>query len=695
MVARTVHASVDESMNTPRRASRHGRWRAASLAAVYVLMGIHIVHWKIAGRTLAPLEINEVLHTLHLGIITAGFIFMTVAVLATSVVGRFFCSWGCHILALEDLSTWLLEKVGIRPKPLRSRVLLWVPPMALAYLVAWPQVERLLLGEALPTLRVVSDPEGWTSFVTTDLWRNLPGPWIAVLTFAVCGFAIVYLLGSRSFCRYVCPYGALFAAADRLAPGRIVAAGDCQKCGTCTALCQSHIRVHEEVLQFGTVVSTSCLKDLDCVKGCPHQALRFGFTRPPLFRSWAELRRRPKRRYSFSRLEDVLMAASFMVALIVFRGLNDSMPFLLALAVAAIFSYIAVLCLRLARDARVRLNNFQLKATGRLTAAGRVFAVVALFLGGLTVHSAFLRYHSFLGQRAFHELARQSGERSAEGLSPARQIVAATALSHLETVDRWDWMRPTSLKRRLASLHLLMSSPAAAEAQLRAVLSEEPDDREARFRLGELLRSEGRTIAAAHQLEEVVASTEGLDSRRDRQLRGAAYAALAHMEATAGRRTQAIRHYEMAVRSSPGDAEALLALGSLLADTGALGDAETYLLRSVRLRPNSAAAHNNLGVVLTRLERDAEAMEHYQTSLRISPSDARVHYNLGMLLYEDGQLDAAVESIERALELRPEYPDAHFGLALALRGGGELGRARLHAQRAAELDDRYALHTGP
>ena len=47
---------------------------------------------------------------------------------------------------------------------------------------------------------VITDAEGWASFATTDFWRNLPGPGITALTFFVCGFAIVYLLGARSFC---------------------------------------------------------------------------------------------------------------------------------------------------------------------------------------------------------------------------------------------------------------------------------------------------------------------------------------------------------------------------------------------------------------------------------------------------------------------------------------------------------------
>ncbi|MDX1388453.1 MAG: 4Fe-4S binding protein, partial [Acidobacteriota bacterium] len=239
---------------------RYSRWRAATLASVYVLFGIHIAHWKIAGKTLAPLELNEVMYTLELGIVTAGFLFMVIAAASVVFFGRFFCSWACHILALEDLAAWLLKKVGIRPRPVRSRVLLLVPPLALFYMFIFPQVMRVMEGRPFPGLRVFTDLDGWGSFVTNDYWRNLPGPWITGFTFLVCGFLIVYILGSRSFCRYACPYGAVFALADRFAPGQIMAGENCEQCGKCTAACTSDIRGHEELKQFGRVVSSACLK---------------------------------------------------------------------------------------------------------------------------------------------------------------------------------------------------------------------------------------------------------------------------------------------------------------------------------------------------------------------------------------------------------------------------------------------------
>src|SRR5690606_21924601 len=160
---------------------------------------------------------------------------------------------------------------------------------------------------------------------TTDFTRNLPGPWIAGITFLVCGFLVVYLLGSRSFCTYVCPYGAVFGIADRFAPGKILLAGDCTACGICTASCQSRVRVHEEVLRYGKVVDPSCLKDLDCVAVCPTGGLRWGFTTPTVMtRARAPVRiRRP---HTLAAGEEILAAAIFVSVFFMLRGLYGTVP---------------------------------------------------------------------------------------------------------------------------------------------------------------------------------------------------------------------------------------------------------------------------------------------------------------------------------------------------------------------------------
>ena len=120
--------------------------RAASLLLVYVLVLAHVIHWRLSGRTMAPLEFNEARITLEVGIVTAGFLFMAIAFASTAIFGRFFCSWGCHILALEDGCSWLLDKGGLRPKPIRSKLLAWIPIGLVAYLFLWPVARRLAVS---------------------------------------------------------------------------------------------------------------------------------------------------------------------------------------------------------------------------------------------------------------------------------------------------------------------------------------------------------------------------------------------------------------------------------------------------------------------------------------------------------------------------------------------------------------------
>jgi ferredoxin len=328
------------------RAHRFGAWRAGALFSVYVLMVVHILHWQLAGRTLAPLELHEVMYTAELGVVTAGFLFMAGTLLLTAVFGRFFCGWACHLLALQDLSAWLLKKLGIRRKPIRARVIAWAPFVIMFYMFVWPQLERIADGRPHPGFRFAGDEEPIASFTTTNFWRNLPDPWIALLTFVVCGGWIVYVLGSRGFCTHACPYGAAFRLLDRLAPGRIRVDDKCTQCGTCTKVCTSGIQVHDQLRTHGTVIDPRCLKDLDCVGSCPHDALHYGFGAPALFtqRRAGELPR--QRAPEFALAVDLFLGIGFLVVLLVYRGLYGTVPFLMSVGLGAGVPYAALVSWR-------------------------------------------------------------------------------------------------------------------------------------------------------------------------------------------------------------------------------------------------------------------------------------------------------------------------------------------------------------
>lgn len=466
-------------------------------------MALHVAHWKITGKTLAPLELNEVMYTFELGIVTAGFLFMAVVFLATLIFGRFFCSWGCHILALQDLCAWVLEKFRIRPKPIRSRAMMWIPIVTALYMFVWPQVVRISEGRARPQLHFRTDAQGWASLTTENFWRNLPSPGVTALTFAVCGFLIVYVLGSRAFCIYGCPYGAAFRLADRLAPGkiRLKTQTDCLKCGACTAACGSHVRVHEELNRFGMVVNSACLKDLDCVAACPQGNVTFGFGRPALLKK--VVNDTPVRKQvDFTVSEEVVLILVFLSVLITCRGLYDRIPLFLSMALGIIVAWLFVLFIRLVRRPDMQWNRWWLKSGGRLRSSGWTFVVFMFALTTFAVHCGVIRYHSFQGRR-YAQQAR---------ITATDQIVTK-AIDHLASAEHWGLLSTphdvtllADLYYQLAGIRFSAGRLQESETHLRAALQAHPQMTMAHYDLGALLIQKGDLASGVDHLKRVVAA---------------------------------------------------------------------------------------------------------------------------------------------------------------------------------------------
>lgn len=658
-----------------RRASRPwGRWRALSLSLVYVLMAAHIAHWKLTGRTMAPLELNEVMYTLELGIITAGFLFMVALVLGTLVFGRFFCSWACHIIALQDLCAWLLRKLGLARKPIRSRLLLFVPPLTALYMFVWPQLVRSWNHKAFPTFRLAGDAEGWASFVTNNFWRNLPGPSIIVLTFVVCGFIMVYLLGTRTFCTYVCPYGAIFALADRFAPGRIRVTDACQQCGTCTAACTSGIRVHEEVKQHGMIVNSACLKDLDCVHACPHDALHYGFGRPLPLASFKGGGRFGRLRYDFSLPEELLAGVVFLVVLLTFRGLYGQIPFLLSLAFGAIIAYFAVTTTRLLTRTSVTLATLPLKRTGRLTRNGYSFFGFAVLLAAFVAHSAFVRYHEYRGLRGADRLSEAS---------------PTSVLAHLITADVWGLLPNERLER--SALAVALRAERLEEARLFAtrLLDRYPYDTAVRLGWGKALAAQDRRSEAEDQFRTIITQWAGAAEDPPPAV-ASAHRALGALLAGDHRYLAASQELRASVELDPGHASAQSELGEVLAELGRLDEAVAALREAVRLDPKLARAHYNLGTILAHTARFEEAIACYEQAVAGGLEDAEVLNNLGFALLRTGDLDRARRHLERAASLDPDNADVHFNLGVLFVSREQTELATEHYRIAARLDPRYA-----
>ncbi|MBZ0111449.1 MAG: tetratricopeptide repeat protein [Thermoanaerobaculia bacterium] len=667
---KTSAAATSRSLAEP---LRYGRWRAASLLLIHILIVAHFVHWKMRGRTLAPLELNEVMYTLEVGIVTAGFLFMLTAATATAVFGRFFCSWGCHMLALQDLSRWLLSKLGIpRPRPVRSRVLLLVPPITAAYMLFWPQIVRLVEGRPLPTLHLRTDAEGWASFVTNDFWRNLPGPWIAVLTFGLCGFGIVYLLGSRGFCTYACPYGAVFSVLDRLAPGRIRVAEGCTQCAICTAACSSGIRVHEEVDRHGMVVNPACLKDLDCVLACPEDVLHYGWGKPSLWKSLSSGGRFANR-YDFSAVEDLLMAITFVVVLATFRGLYGTVPFLLSLALGAMIAFVFVYGVRLVTRANVRLRSRTLKQHGRLSPTGWAFASFSVTLFVFVAHSAFIRYHEVSGLAGLE--AGQVGSANSE---------TEVRYRHLQAANRYGLFYDDRVEQALLQTSMRLDRALDSERWSRGILERHPLQADTRLQLAQSLVSLQRLEEARRQFETVVAQEETSFSQR-----AAGHLGVARLLVDGRQWKRATTHLKTAIELSQQPAEVHAELGGVLAELNRLPEARAELETALRLDPDFGEAHYNLGCIHFREGRLTEAATSFKEALRIRPKDGSTLNNLAIVLERIGRPDEALEILEQAIVVDPGNADAHFNLSRLYFAREEWERSEQLLLTAARLDERY------
>ena len=638
----------------------YARWRAYSLVGIHLLFATHFIHWKIAGRTLAPLELNEVLYTLHQGIVTAGFILMAAVMVATLIFGRFFCSWGCHILALQDLSAWLLGRLGIRPRPLRSRTLTMIPMLVMFYMFIWPQLLSAFHGVPENSLRVVeAGTGGWSSFTTDDLWRNLPPVEVALLTFFICGGLIVYLMGNRGFCFNGCPYGALFGIADQFAPGRIALAGNCTQCGLCTAACTSDILVHREIAQHGMVTNPRCLKDLDCVAVCPENAISFGFRKPPVFRKGHPLGNYAGR-YSFTLGEDAAMLGLFLVSVAVLRGLYDVIPLLLSVGLAICLAFFSVLVWRTITGRNIAVRSISLRKDGGWTAAGRLTAAFGFMLALFMAHSAVIQYHTFSGKRKFMQLAGV-----ADGPTADPEILQK-AIHHYERALGWGLMQPVDQRKELANLYLLDDRTERSVEKLTEVVNIDPANIGAHCRLAAILAETGDREGALRHW--TLATTEGRvrPHTQDVHLLSVAHLRLGQHYDRAGDRAKAIERFTLAVATEPSHPEALLALGHFQFRHG--NDAEALLNFEEALKHGGEhpMLHNNIGALHMRMGDPGKARPHLERLAVLLPDDARAHYSLSMMHLSAGRQSAAQLSLRKTLELDPGHENAAKALARIL-----------------------------
>ncbi len=161
-----------------------------------------------------------------------------------------------------------------------------------------------------------------------------------------------------------------------------------------------------------------------------------------------------------------------------------------------------------------------------------------------------------------------------------------------------------------------------------------------------------------------------------------------------GRGSEAIAHYEEAIRLKPDFVEAHYNLAfALLAVPGRLGDAIAQYEEALRLKPDLVMVRFNLARALQSVPgRSADAIAQYEETIRRRPDFAEARYNLGVMLQEDpGRLNDAISQYEEELRLKPGDAGAQFSLGTALQESpGRLDEAIAHYEAAIRLEPGFA-----
>ena len=166
---------------------------------------------------------------------------------------------------------------------------------------------------------------------------------------------------------------------------------------------------------------------------------------------------------------------------------------------------------------------------------------------------------------------------------------------------------------------------------------QDPDDRYARFWLGECLFHLGR-------FTDTVSVLAALDPGADTAL------ALEHA----------------------------ITLGRALHLTGRAEEAELTLLRAFMTHPNNENAAYNLAVFYEQTGQPAQALQFLEPAAPVHPHSARLHYNLGVNRLACGQSHAAVDAFHHTLQIDPTHLLAHQNLALVNLSAGQLRTGWTH-----------------
>lgn len=191
---------------------------------------------------------------------------------ATLVMGRGFCSWGCFYGGWDDGFS------RFRKKPLLKKISeLWKwMPFAVLIMVALTAAMTLVptYCEWICPFKAVTEFEKVTGVESVTK--------AVVFSSLFLGLVVVLpvVTGKRTQCSFLCPMGAINSLSNKIAPFTIkIDKSRCSECFKCVNICPLFALTHEGI-KSGEV-SIFCSKCGKCVDVCSKKALHYGIKGVP------------------------------------------------------------------------------------------------------------------------------------------------------------------------------------------------------------------------------------------------------------------------------------------------------------------------------------------------------------------------------------------------------------------------------
>ncbi len=202
-----------------------------------------------------------------------GYYVFGIILLYGMLLGRTVCGWLCPVGLIQEL----LHKIPTPkiPKSRFTRCLSYLKYVILViFVLIIPVYYGILKGIPVPGFCKFICPAGTIEgamglLPKNPAWLSMLGPIFTekFIIMVVIGLACIFCY--RSFCRFLCPMGAIYGLFNRIAVAGVkVDSGCCNNCGACVRNCKM------DVAQVG---DHECIHCGQCISVCHQNALSFKF----------------------------------------------------------------------------------------------------------------------------------------------------------------------------------------------------------------------------------------------------------------------------------------------------------------------------------------------------------------------------------------------------------------------------------